>query len=63
MLPDGTWFQSATAERNTTITAMNRMKPRQSRQTRAKRCRVASLSVWSVKGKHQAEEFPVQSIE
>jgi len=39
------------------------MKPRQSRQTRAKRSRIVSLSVRSVKGKHQAEEFPVQSIE
>ena len=63
MLPDGTWFQSATADRNTTITAMNRMKPRQSRQMRARRCRVESLSVYSVKGEHQTEEFPVQSIE
>ena len=47
MLPDGTWFQSATAERNTTITTMNRIKPRQSRQMRARRSPVGRCQLVS----------------
>ena len=43
MLPDGTWFQSAIAERNTTMTTMNNMNPRHSRQMRAEFSRRPSV--------------------
>ena len=33
MEPDGTWFQSAMAERNTSMTITNSTKPRESRQS------------------------------
>ena len=45
MEPEGTWFQSAMAERNSSITATNRTNPRESRQNllKAKRMDQAGL--------------------